>query len=72
MSSADMFEDSARNVVLKKKWLETWEQLGSRILQFPKWMQKIILQDVETAIQNRVATMEMILASMKKKEKPRR
>jgi hypothetical protein len=29
-------------------------------LKMPKWMQTIILEDVNTAITNRVATMEMI------------
>jgi hypothetical protein len=69
MSSADMFEGSARDRAFKRKWLDTWEQLGARILRFPKWMQAIILEDVNTAIQNRVATMEMIVASMKNREK---
>jgi hypothetical protein len=68
MSSADMFEDSARKRAFKRKWLESWEHLGARILQFPKWMQTIILADVNTAVENRIATMEMILQSMKKKE----
>jgi len=29
----------------------------------PKWMQEIVLEDVNTAIRNRVATMEMIQRS---------
>jgi hypothetical protein len=38
-----------------------WEKVGERILKFPRWMQNIILEDVNTAISNRIATMEMIL-----------
>jgi len=45
---------------LRKKWMRTWETLGERILKLPKWMQTIILEDVNTAISNRIATMEMI------------
>jgi hypothetical protein len=45
---------------LRKKWMHTWETLGERILKLPKWMQTIILEDVNTAISNRIATMEMI------------
>ena len=45
---------------MRKKWMQMWERLGVRILKFPKWMQVIILEDVNTAIENRVATMEMI------------
>jgi len=55
-----VLEDFARESQLRKKWMRTWETLGERILKLPKWMQTIILEDVNTAITNRVATMEMI------------
>jgi hypothetical protein len=47
--------------------MKKWERLGAHILKFPKWMQAIVLEDVNCAIQNRIATMEMILISMKKR-----
>jgi hypothetical protein len=37
-----------------------WQTLGERILKMPKWMQNIVLEDVNTAVRNRVAVMEMI------------
>jgi len=49
-----------REARLRKKWMQMWEELGQRILKFPKWMQDIVLEDINTAIRNRVATMEMI------------
>jgi hypothetical protein len=52
--------DFGREVELRRKWMRMWEKLGERILRLPKWMQTIILEDVNTAINNRVATMEMI------------
>jgi hypothetical protein len=52
--------DFGRESKLRKKWMRTWETLGERILKLPKWMQTIILEDVNTAISNRIATMEMI------------
>jgi hypothetical protein len=55
-----VLKDFARESQLRKKWMRTWETLGERILKLPKWMQTIILEDVNTAITNRVATMEMI------------
>jgi len=61
MVEVDILKDWGRETELRKKWLRTWERLGGRILKFPKWMQVIILQDVNVAIENRVATMEMIL-----------
>lgn len=51
-----------------KKWLKNWEELGARILKFPDWLQTIVLEDVHSAVQNRVATMEMILESTKKRK----
>jgi hypothetical protein len=55
-----VLKDFGREAEMRKKWIRTWEKLGERILKLPKWMQTIILEDVNTAISNRVATMEMI------------
>ena len=55
-----VLENFARGSQLHKKWIRMWEKLGERILKLPKWMQNIILEDVNTAITNRIATMEMI------------
>ena len=56
----DILRDFGRETALRKKWLEMWERLGLRILKLPKWMQEIVLEDVNTAVKNRLATMEMI------------
>lgn len=66
MCEVDVLENWGRDAELRKKWMKKWEQLGARILRFPKYMQVIILEDVNTAIENRVATMEMILRSKKR------
>ncbi len=55
-----VLENFGREAELKKKWMRMWENLGKRILKMPKWMQEIVLEDVNTAIRNRIATMEMI------------
>jgi hypothetical protein len=57
---AKVLEDLGREAQLRRRWLKTWETLGERILRLPRWMQNIILEDVNTAVRNRVATMEMI------------
>jgi hypothetical protein len=44
----------------KKKWMKIWDQIGSRILKLPPWMQGIVLDDIDTAINNRISVMEMI------------
>jgi len=45
---------------MRKKWMKTWQKLGERILKLPKWMQDIVLEDVNTALRNRIAVMEII------------
>jgi len=56
----EVLEYFGREAELKKKWMRMWESLGHRILKMPKWMQEIVLEDINTAIRNRLATMEMI------------
>lgn len=55
-----ILENFGREAELRKKWMLMWENLGKRILKMPKWMQEIILEDINTAVRNRIATMEMI------------
>jgi hypothetical protein len=55
-----VLENFGREAELKKKWMRMWESLGKRILRMPKWMQDIVLEDINTAIRNRLAVMEMI------------
>jgi hypothetical protein len=55
-----VLENWGRESELRKKWMKMWEKLGIRILKMPRWMQEIVLEDINTAIRNRIATMEMI------------
>jgi hypothetical protein len=55
-----ILENYGREMQLRKRWMEIWDSFGKRILKFPKWMQVIILQDINTAIENRIAVMEML------------
>jgi len=55
-----VLENFGREAELRKKWMRMWENIGKRILKMPKWMQEIVLEDINTAIRNRIATMEMI------------
>jgi len=55
-----VLENFGREAELKKKWMRMWERLGQRVLKLPKWMQDIVLEDINTAIRNRLAVMEMI------------
>jgi len=55
-----ILEDFGREAELRKKWMKMWERLGQRILKLPEWMQEIVLEDVNTAVKNRIAIMEMV------------
>jgi hypothetical protein len=44
----------------EKKWLRIWDEIADRILKLPLWMQQIILDDIQVAIENRVSVMERI------------
>jgi hypothetical protein len=67
-STSDLLNDLARETVLRKKWAKIWDKIGQRILQMPKWMQEIILEDINTAILNRLAVMELIQKSKRLKD----
>lgn len=55
-----------RNFCSKEiEWRLKWEQLGQHICQFPEWMQTILLEDLNTAIRNRIAVFEMIHSKVK-------
>ena len=55
-----VLENFGRDAELRKKWMKMWENLGKRILRMPKWMQEIVLEDINTAIRNRINVMEII------------
>ena len=55
-----VLEGFGRDAHLRKKWMKMWETLGERILKMPKWMQDIVLDDINTAVKNRIAIMEII------------
>ena len=55
-----VLQNWGRETALRRKWMRMWEKLGKRILKMPKWMQEMILDDINTAIKNRIAVMEMI------------
>jgi hypothetical protein len=64
----EVLEGFGRDARFKRKWLQTWAYLGKRIVRFPEYMQTIILEDVNTAIRNRIATMEMIIEAEKRRK----
>lgn len=55
--------------VKEEDWLKIWRKIGVRLLKLPKWMQEIVLEDINTAIRNRLEIMEKIVnASRKNKD----
>jgi len=56
----EVLEGFGQDATFRKKWMKMWDTLGERILKLPKWMQNIVLEDINTAVKSRVAIMEMI------------
>lgn len=68
MVEVEILENFGRYARFRKKWLKTWERLGVSVLKLPEWMQDIVLEDVNTAIRNRLAIMEMIVEHEKSRK----
>ena len=66
MSDVDVLRNFGREAALRRKWLKMWETLGVRVLKLPQWMQDIVLEDINTAIKNRLVIMEMIDNAIRK------
>ena len=65
MSEVEVLKGWGRDAAVRRKWLKVWEKVGARILMLPEWMQTILLEDVNTAVENRLSVMEMILKARK-------
>jgi len=63
--SKDLLQELDRERALRRKWRQIWADIGERIVKMPKWMQEILLEDINTAILNRLALMELLQKSGK-------
>ena len=61
MTDKECLADYPTETQLRQKWISAWDKLGERILKLPDWMQTILLDDISTAVINRLAIMELIL-----------
>lgn len=48
------------SVKLRQRWLQIGNRFLSRILKLPTERQRILLEDIETALENRLVVMEAI------------
>lgn len=58
--------DYASEIKQKLEFVEALKKSFSKIADFPEWMQIILLEDINATIENRVRTMEIILAGKTK------
>ena len=59
MASVEVLNFS-RVAQLKRKWNRLWAQIAERVLSLPQREQIILLEDFQTAIENRLVVMERI------------
>jgi hypothetical protein len=41
-----------------QQWLQTWKEFEQDFSELPDWTQKIIIQDIKTALENRITAMK--------------
>ena len=58
--------DYASEIKQKLEFVEALKKSFSKIGDLPEWMQIILLEDINATIENRVRTMEIILAGKTK------
>jgi len=40
-------------------WMRGWREIGRKILKLPEWMQEILLDDINVAVENRIKALEV-------------
>lgn len=46
-----------------EEFIEKIKKAFARVIAMPEWMQTILLEDIDAAIENRIRTMEIIIQS---------
>lgn len=46
--------------LLFKKWVDMWKEFENEFTGLPMWAQEITLQDIDTAVQSRIAVMQKV------------
>jgi hypothetical protein len=41
----------------QRRWLGIWRKIEADVKSMPGWMQRVLLDDVEAAVENRVKTL---------------
>lgn len=56
--NVSMMRNYAQKAALRREWLMLWSRFSDRISRLPQSRQIILLEDLQTAIQNRLLVME--------------
>lgn len=55
-----MREISTNIISQYHKWNRIWKKIEHQIAKMPRWMQTILLDDINTAVENRIKIFEII------------
>ncbi len=47
---------------LRKQWMQMWHTVETQFVNLPAWAQSVLFDDINTAVQNRIAVMQKIQA----------
>ena len=53
-----------------EEFIEKIKKAFARVIAMPEWMQTILLEDIDAAIENRIRTMEIIIQSQNSTNDP--
>jgi hypothetical protein len=58
MSISKNLQHYDKQAVICGKWLQVFDEVKLRFMELPVWTQEIIMEDMSTALQNRIKVMK--------------
>jgi hypothetical protein len=58
MSLSKNLQHYDKQTVIGGKWLQVFDEVKLQFMELPVWTQEIIIEDMSTALQNRITVMQ--------------
>jgi hypothetical protein len=58
MQMLKLSQEYGNEDLLRLKWMHIWNKVEQRFKDLPEWAQDILLKDISSAVENRVAVMQ--------------
>jgi len=57
MSNTENFQNYKNLATTRGKWIQVFDEVESQIMGLPDWAQGILMEDISSALQNRIIVM---------------